>query len=53
MSNKIHGIIRKLCQNSTVIRENFVKNKKTYNIIKLRRPHSFINNIKYKDYVKN
>lgn len=31
MSNKIHGFIRKLFQNSKLTRENFVKNKKTYN----------------------
>ena len=42
MSNKIHGFIRKLFQNSKLNRENFVKNKKTYNknIVK-QRQYSF------------
>lgn len=39
MSNKIHGFIRKLFQNSLINRKNFDKNKKTYkeNIVKQRQ----------------
>lgn len=44
MSNKVHGFIRKLFQNSLLIRKSFVKNKKTYkeNIIVQQRQNQII-----------
>lgn len=43
MSNKVHGFIRKLFQNSKVNRENFVNNENSvkYKII-TRKHHTFI-----------